>query len=281
MQHQPGSSARPDWPVAVVIGGGGLGMAVARRLGLSHRLLIADRDDGHLNRQVGAFEAAGYDVTGCCCDVTVRGDLEGLAAAASARGPLRSLAYVVGLSPSLGNFRQIMEVNLVGVANAVDVFSDRMMMGGAALCISSSSAHMQAASPDLAEMLDDPLGAGFLDNIAGALHDRADAANAYMLSKKGVIRLCQRRAREWGQRGVRILSLSPGLIATPQGAGEYKASPGKRKLFEATPLGREATMLEIADVADFLLSDRASYITGTDLLVDGGLIAALGMRPFA
>jgi NAD(P)-dependent dehydrogenase (short-subunit alcohol dehydrogenase family) len=52
------------------------------------------------------------------------------------------------------------------------------------------------------------------------------------------------------------------------------------KLFEAIPLGRECTMLEIAGIADFLLSDMASYVNGVDLLVDGGLVAKLGCRAF-
>jgi NAD(P)-dependent dehydrogenase (short-subunit alcohol dehydrogenase family) len=87
--------------------------------------------------------------------------------------------------------------------------------------------------------------------------------------------MCRREAVIWGRRGLRIVSLSPGLIATPQGAESYKHSSGKVALFEAIPLSRECSMLEIAGVVAFLTSDQASYITGTDILVDGGLIAAV------
>ena len=69
--------------------------------------------------------------------------------------------------------------------------------------------------------------------------------------------------------------MSPGLIATPMGALEFEKSPGKRAMYEKSPLKRECTMLEIADVAEFLVSPRASFISGTDILVDGGLAAAL------
>ena len=82
-------------------------------------------------------------------------------------------------------------------------------------------------------------------------------------------------ARYLGGLGARIVSLSPGLIATPQGAREFEKSAGKMKLYERTPLGREGTMLEIADAIEFLASDRASFISGTDLLVDGGLAGTL------
>jgi NAD(P)-dependent dehydrogenase (short-subunit alcohol dehydrogenase family) len=80
---------------------------------------------------------------------------------------------------------------------------------------------------------------------------------------------------DWGDRGARIVSLSPGLIATTMGALEFANSPQKRQLYEQTPLQREGTMVEIADAVEFLTSDRASFISGTDLLVDGGIAAAI------
>ena len=71
------------------------------------------------------------------------------------------------------------------------------------------------------------------------------------------------------------MSLSPGLIATPMGALEFRNRPQKYTLLATTPIKREGTMLEIADAVEFLLSDRASFISGIDLLVDGGLTAAI------
>ena len=71
-------------------------------------------------------------------------------------------------------------------------------------------------------------------------------------------------------------SVSPGLIDSPQGASGYAVHPEKVKLVEMTPLAREGTMIEIADAVEFLVSDRASFISGIDLLVDGGLAAAFG-----
>ena len=121
-----------------------------------------------------------------------------------------------------------------------------------------------AAAPDLAERLAAALGP-----------DQAVANMAYALSKYGLLLYVRRNATAWGERGARIVSLSPGMIATPMGAEQFAASEGKRRMFEKTPLRREGTMLEIADAVEFLASDRASFINGTDLLVDGGLAAAL------
>jgi len=279
VKAEPGSSRRPDWPLAVVFGAGGLGMAVARRLGQTHRLLIGDRDGEHLGRQVEALNACGHDATGVPCDVTSAPDIEALAETAARMGGVRSLAYVVGLSPALGDFGSIIAVNLVGATRVVATFRERMAASGAAVFISSSAAHMPAAPAPCSNLLDDPLDPDLLPALAAALGESATPALAYVLSKKALIRLCRRSAPAWGERQARIVSLSPGLIATPQGAIEYRNSPGKRALFDAVPLGREATMLEIAGVAEFLLSDQASYISGIDLLVDGGLVAGLAGAP--
>lgn len=270
-----GSSERPDWPTAVVMGAGGLGMAVARRLGLSHRLLVADRDADHVQRQCAALRGDGFDAQPVACDITRAEDIAALAQAAAARPQVRTLANVVGLSPAARDFRAIMAVNLVGAARVAEAFIDVLAPGGAGVFISSSAAHMQDPPAAILPLLDAPLAPGFIDALAAALGADADANFAYTYSKSGLMRMCRRNAPAWGRRGVRIVSLSPGLIATPQGAEAYRHSPGKVKLFEAVPLGRECSMLEIAGVVAFLASDQASYITGTDLLVDGGLIAAV------
>ncbi len=72
-----------------------------------------------------------------------------------------------------------------------------------------------------------------------------------------------------------MLSLYRGLINTPMEAREFDAQPEMHQLFARTPLRREGTMVEIADAVEFLVSDRASFISGADLLVDGGLAAAV------
>lgn len=270
-----GSSERPDWPTAVIVGAGGLGMAVARRLGLSHRLLVADRDADHVDRQCAALRGYGYDAVAIACDVTKPADIAHLAAVASGRPAVRTLANVVGLSPAAQDFEAIMAVNLVGASHVANAFLGILEPGGAAVFISSSAAHMQPVADAFLPLLDDPLHDNFLDGLKAILGNDADANRAYMLSKSGLNRMCRREAVRWGRRGLRIVSLSPGLIATPQGAESYKHSRGKVALFEAIPVGRECSMIEIAGVVAFLVSDQASYITGTDILVDGGLIASV------
>lgn len=273
--HRIGSSERPDLPLAVVVGAGGLGMATARRLGQTHRVLLADRDEVHVEAQAGELRRDGYDAAALACDVTSADDIARLAEAATAAGPVRGLAYVVGLSPSGGDFAAILSVNLVAATHCAQAFGAIMAPGGCGVFISSSSAHLQPTPDALLPILDDPLRVDLVETMAAALGADASPASAYWLSKAALIRMCQRHAATWGRRGLRIVSLSPGLIATPMGAIEFERSPAKHRLLAATPAGRECTMLEIVDVIDFLVSERASFLSGTDILVDGGMIAAL------
>lgn len=273
--HKLGTSERPDLPLAVVMGAGALGAAVTRRMALSHRVLIADIDLGAAEGKAAQMRADGCDVTAIACDVTDAAHVAALAAAVEQRGGLRSLIYVTGLSPSLGDFRTIMRVNLMGAAMVAEGLLPMVQPGGAAVLIASLAAHSMAVDDAARDVLRMASAPDMAERMGAVLGDRATPQMAYVHSKVGLLLYARDHAAAWGARGARILSLSPGLIATPQGALEFEKSEGKRRMFAATPLARECTMLEIADVAEFLVSPRASFISGTDILIDGGLNAAL------
>ena len=256
------------------MGAGGMAMAVARRLGNTHRIMVVDRDPAQLDAQVEALRRDGHDASGVQCDVTKPDDMARVAASANAAGPVRALAHVVGLSPSLGDGPTVLRVNLCGPVLAADAFLPVMAPGSAALFISSMAAHIVDVPKSLMKILDDPLRPDLVERVTSELGGELSSAQAYQYSKAALIRLCQRRVTQWGERGLRILSLSPGLIATPMGATEFK-NPAKIELYQLSPLKREGTMIEIADAVEFLLSERASFISGTDLLVDGGITAAV------
>jgi NAD(P)-dependent dehydrogenase (short-subunit alcohol dehydrogenase family) len=100
---------------------------------------------------------------------------------------------------------------------------------------------------------------------------------AYPISKRAVIRLVAHEATAFGERGARIVSISPGLIDTAMTRAEQTASDQMKPLLARTPLGRLGTADEIASVAIFLCSKDASYVTGSDIRVDGGMLASLGL----
>lgn len=264
---------RPGQPAAVVVGAGGMAMAAARRLGISHRLLVADRDAAHLDAQVGALCSEGHDAVGLVTDVTDRCDVERLAEAAGALAPLRSLAHVVGVAPATGPADTILRVNLRGAALVADAFASVMPAGSATVFVSSMAAHLGSAPPEVLPLIDDPLNGDIVDRVRAVVGD-LPASSAYIWSKIGVTRMVRRLAPEWGRRGVRIVSLSPGLILTPMGIAGSD-SPERQALTDMSPFGREGTTVEITDALEFLLSDRASFVSGVDLLVDGALTAAI------
>ena len=270
-----GSNERPGLPLALVVGAGGMGMAIARRLGQNYRLLLVDRNGTHLERQLAALQAEGHLATGAICDITNAEDVARVAAEVAQQGGFRALAHVAGLSPSMGDWATIMSVNLIGAALVEQALLPHAGSGTAAVFISSLAAQIPPPAPELLALLDQPLAPDILSVLQARLVDAATSALAYQHSKFALNRLCARGAAQWGRAGARIMSLSPGLIATPMGALEFSRQPMKYQMLEHTPLQREGTMIEIADAVEFLLSSKASFISGIDLLVDGGLAASM------
>jgi NAD(P)-dependent dehydrogenase (short-subunit alcohol dehydrogenase family) len=277
--YRIGSSERADLPLAVVIGAGAMGMAIARRLAQQHRVLLADINGPHVEDRVIAMRAEGCDASSIVCDVTESQSVQALAAAVTEKGGLGVLAHVAGLSPSLGDFRTIMRVNLRGAALVAEALLPLARQGSAAVLIASLAAHNFTPSDGVIEILHKATADDLVVRLESAVGSEcATPQMAYVYSKWGMLSLVRRSAGNWGARGARIVSLSPGLIATTQGALEFQKSEGKRRMFQLSPLKREGTMLEIADAVEFLASPRASFISGTDLLVDGGLSSALSQK---
>ena len=211
-----------------------------------------------------------------------------LAARADALGDLHSLVHTAGLSPSMAGWREILRVDLAAVARLLDAFLPRVVPGSAAVCLASVSGHMGAFDPVMDAVLDDPLATDFEARFQSVAGDAPDAGATYRLAKHGVIRLCERAAVTWGARGGRVVSLSPGLIDTEMGRLELVHNPIKTWMSEITPVGGERsgpdTVLpgradDIANTVAFLCSDRASFLSGCDVRVDGGLLAAMNHRP--
>ena len=96
-------------------------------------------------------------------------------------------------------------------------------------------------------------------------------AGAYGATKAGVARLTQQMALEWGAHGIRVNAVAPGLIDGGMSAPIYADPDTRRRREERVPLGRLGTPDDVAAVVLFLLSDAAAYVTGTEVLVDGGV----------
>ncbi|WP_405976238.1 SDR family oxidoreductase [Streptomyces sp. NBC_00988] len=272
---QTGKSQRPDLPVALVIGGGGIGMSAARRLGQSHRLVLASLSADRIPARESALREDGIDAVVTRCDITEPDSVAELGQLVASHGRLRTVAHVAALSPSMGGWRTLLRVNLVGARLIERMSLGQAVRGTAAVFVSSSAGHLaEPPDPEITAVLDDPLAPDFVERLEKLVPERTPL-QAYRLTKYALLRMCRKRAAAWGQKGARIVSMSPGPIATPMGALEFEGPHREVKLtmLRQSPLGREGTMTETADAIEFLASDRASYITGTDLLVDGGILA--------
>lgn len=273
------SSYRAEAPVALVIGCGGLGMAIARSLGRTYPLIISDIDETRLAAAIETLQLEGHTVSGHPCDITEPSRTRALAHAL-AKGPgVRVLAHVAAVSGAVSDWRQVMAIDLFGAQLIADAVGPQMVRGGAAVFISSLASYMPPADPRVDALLDDPLKPGMLDELAELLGAAPEAGVAYHYAKLGVNRLAERMAIAWGPNEVRALSLAPGMIDSPMGrasAANLPAEDGTDRTVTRSekareiPLGRQGTMLEIANVVEFLVSDAASFLNGVDILVDGG-----------
>jgi len=208
--------------------------------------------------------------TGISCDVSSFDDVARLAAEVGKLGSLRALVHAAGISPTMADPRRVFEVDLVGTKHLLDVFEPLVTAGTAAVCFSSSAAYQVApfVDPALDVMLDDPTASDFLDRITEVV---TDSGFAYSLAKRGVIRAVGRAAVGWGARGGRVNSVAPGLIDTPMGRQEFEQQPIMQTMLERTPLHRLGQPFEVSALVGFLISDSASFISGIDVLVDGGM----------
>ncbi|MCO6748549.1 SDR family oxidoreductase [Streptomyces albidoflavus] len=263
--------------VVVVIGVGGMGEAIARRQGPGNRLLLADFDEATLAAVAERLRGQGHEVVTQAVDVSSASSVTALAEAAAGLGPVTQVVHTAGLSPVQASPAAVLRVDLLGTALVVEEFGHVVAPGGAGVVIASMAGHM-LRTPLTAEQesalahtpAEELLRLPFAD-------PEALGQGAYGLAKYGNRLRVQAASAAWGARGARINSVSPGVIATPMGQQELDGASGRtmRAMVAASGTGRLGTPEDIAEAAAFLLGPGASFITGNDLLVDGGVVAAL------
>ena len=262
--------------VVVVTGAGGMGQAAVRRLGSGASVVLADFDDAHLETVAESLRRDGYSVHTARTDVSSADDVATLATTAAGLGPLRCLVHTAGLSPEQATAQQIVAVDFVGTARMLDAFEPHVRPGTVAVCIASMAASFATLSAD-AEHLLASTPTDQLMSLAVLDPSTLDPGMAYVVAKHAVQVRVEAAALAWGKLGGRVVSLSPGIIATPQGNQELagQSGDGMRSMISSSALARLGTPDDIAAVIEFLASPVASLITGTDILVDGGIVAAI------
>jgi NAD(P)-dependent dehydrogenase (short-subunit alcohol dehydrogenase family) len=128
--------------VVVITGAGGMGVAVARRVGAGSKIILADIDKQNLDVQTASLTASGYLVVGHVVDVCERASVDELAARAQTHGRVAAVVHTAGVSPVHASVEAILRVDLLGTARMLDAFGGVIAPGGAGVFIASMAANM-------------------------------------------------------------------------------------------------------------------------------------------
>ncbi|MBR5118228.1 MAG: SDR family oxidoreductase [Muribaculaceae bacterium] len=268
--------------VVALLGAGSMGTAIVRRIAAGKKILLGDISEKALERVGDDFRRSGYDVDTMVVDALQKNSIEAFAQRAASLGPVMYFIDTAGASPNQATPEHIVNLDMVGTGYAVDAFGEVMAQGGAGLIISSQAAYMYPIPNDIELQLvntatEDLKDVKFIQEVA-----MKDSGLAYMIAKRMNHLQAQRAAATtWRERRARINTISPGVIVTPLAYDEFRASgAGYQAMIDASAAQRTGTSDEIAEVAAFLLGEHAKFITGTDLLVDGGVIASIRTGEF-
>lgn len=245
---------------------GGMGYEAAEYFSKKGRLLLLDLSLESLNQVKDKLKG---DIDILKFDITKEEDINNLVLYIKEVGGFKYLLHFAGVSESMGKSDLIYKINLIGSSILLNAVYDYIKPGGVVLNVSSMTAHMTKASNEVIELLRKPLDKDFLINI---LKHTENTTLAYGWSKIGIIELTKIEAPKWGEKEARIVSISPGAILTPMVKKEMeKNSEAINQVINLTPMKRIGMPADIINLVDFLISDKASFITGTDILIDGGV----------
>jgi NAD(P)-dependent dehydrogenase (short-subunit alcohol dehydrogenase family) len=271
-------SIPPNTAVQVVIGAGSIGQAIARRTGAGKHVLLADFNETNLQNAKTALEDAGHTVSTQRVDVSDAASVRALAQAAAGLGDVVQVVSTAGVSPVQAPAEAVLAVDLYGTAVVLEEFGTVIAPGGAGVHISSMAGHMPPPlDPETAHALAFTPVEELLALPVLAPDAVPNSGAAYAISKQANHLRVQAAAVSWGDRGARVNCISPGIILTPLARDEMSGpgAEGYQRMIEVSAAGRVGTADEVATAAAFLLGPDAGFITGTDLLIDGGVIAAL------
>ncbi len=241
--------------VAMVTGAGsGIGQRIAIGLaqcGADVALLDRRTDDGMANT-AKHIAAAGRRSIQIAADVTSKSSLaDAVARTETDLGALTLAVNAAGIANANpaeemeeDQYQTLMDINLKGIFLSCQAEARAMLKNGRGAIVNIAS-------------------------MSGVIVNRGLSQAHYNASKAGVIHMSKSMAMEWVDRGIRVNTISPGYTATPMNTRPEMVH--QTKFFEEqTPMQRMASVDEMVGPAVFLLSNAASFVTGVDLLVDGG-----------
>lgn len=264
-------------PVIALLGAGSMGTAIVRRIAAGKKILLGDISEKALEKVSHDFQYSGYDVETMIVNALKKDSVEAFARKAASLGPVMYFIDTAGASPNQAKPEHIIALDMVGTGYAVDAFGQMMAPGGAGLIISSQTGYMYPIPYETEqEILNTPTEKltelSIVKDVA-----MQNSGWAYMIAKRvNHLQAMKAAATAWKARRARINTLSPGIIVTPLAYDEFAAAgEGYQRMIDASAAERSGTSDEIAEAGAFLLGEHAGFMTGTDLLIDGGTIAAI------
>ena len=263
--------------VIALLGAGSMGTAIVRWIAAGRKILLGDISEKNLEKVSHDFQYSGYDVETMIVNALEKNSVEAFAEKAASLGDVMYFIDTAGTSPHQTNPAHILELDMVGTGYAVDAFGKVMAKGGAGLIVSSQTGYMypipyeeeqKILNTPTEELMELP----FIKETA-----MQNSGLAYMIAKRiNQLQAMKAAATTWKERRARINTISPGVIVTPLAYDEFAAAgDAYQKMIDASAAERTGTSDEIAEAGAFLLGEHAGFITGTDLLIDGGVIASI------
>jgi len=260
--------------VCVITGGGsGMGLAAAKFMPKDRIIVIAGRTVAKLEKALAELTELGFEAKAHAVDTSDRESVRELAKYAASLGEITNVINSAGMSPAQTNGEKLLRINALGTVYVNQEFSKLMKAGSVIVDISSNSAY---SLPDfivpkkvypLAETDEETFVKKVLKRANMAKTDYQKAGFAYAISKNFVCWYAAKCAFEYGPKGIRVVSLSPGLIATDMGNAEKENGGYLIKFAAEERMGKpEELGFAIAMLAD----ERNGYLAGVDVLCDGG-----------
>lgn len=260
--------------VHIITGGGsGIGLEIAKRMkdGL---VVISGRGEDKLIKAIKELESCGIKAEYKVCDITKKEEVKDLFNFASAKGELQNIVNSAGVSGVGDDVDTTLSIDLLGSKLIVDEAYANVNDNMVVVLISSMMGHAFPPNEAYNDFLINPDKEGAIDSLKGIAN--GDSSVAYSMSKRGALEMVKANAERFGEKGARIVSVSPGIIMTAMAKEAAKEYPERMAYLEkVTPAGRTGDPEDIANMVEFLVSKKASFITGSDFLVDGGLVLNL------
>lgn len=245
---------------------GGMGYEAAKHFSNRGKLLLLDLS---IEKLTEVKKELGENVDILAFDITNATHINNVLDYVIKNKGFKYLLNFAGVSESLGNSELIYKINLLGVKNLLDALYPHTNKDAVIINTASMTAHLTPITDEVLKLVSNPLEKDFLTNL---LPLTLSTTQAYGWSKRGVLEMAKNEASKWGEKGARIISISPGAVKTPMVELEMeKNSDPINQMIAVTPMKRIGLPKDIVSLVDFLISDKASFITGIDILIDGGV----------